>query len=415
MLHKKLYFALLGWGMIAIFYSYQYFLQVSPGVMANELMRDLNIHATALGVLAACYLYTYAGMQIPVGIIIDRYGARKPLTSAICICACGAILFGTSSNFALMALGRLMIGFGGAFAVISGLYLSANSLPIKYFAFLTGLVVTLGMFGASFGQSPLATMINSLGWRYTMILFGGIGLIIAVAVWLMVRDAHEILAITRKQRSILYGLRHVLKNRQIWLLAIYGGLVFMPISVFGSLWGVPFLMVKYQLSNTDASIGLINLFMGLAIGCPVFGWLSDYIKRRKVIMFYTNIGALISVIITIYLSIPYWLTSITLFMFGLFTGGFLVSFAAAREIDESKSTGANMGFMNTMNMIGGAALQPLCGWILDLTWQGPMNHSVRIYTTRNFQIALAVIPLAIILATIMLIWVKETFCREVEP
>jgi len=409
---NKLFLPFIMWGVIALFYGYQYFLQVSPGVMATELMHDLQLNATELGALAACYFYAYAGMQIPVGMLIDRFGVRKPLTGAIIIGAAGAVIFGLASNFIFTALGRLMIGFGGAFAVVSSLYIAANWLPLRYFAFLTGVTATLGMLGASFGQSPLAWITNSFGWRHTMIAFGYCGIILAISAWFIIRDRKTTLSAQTQQRSLI-RLKSIIKNSQIWLLAIYGGLMFMPISVFGSLWGIPFLVSKYHINNTVAGTSLIGLFMGLAVGFPFFGWLSDYLKRRKIIMFVSSLGSLICITIVLYFDLSYSFTLAFLFMFGFFTGGFLVSFATAREIDRSKNTGTTMGLMNTMNMVGGAIMQPVCGLIMDLLWNGDMQNGTRIYTLQDFQIALSVIPLTIIISMVILLWIKETHCREI--
>ena len=410
-LHKRL-LPLTMWSLVALFYGYQYLLQVSPGVMTNELMHDLGLNATELGIFAACYFYTYAGMQIPVGLLVDRFGARKPLAIAIIICAAGAIVFGTAPNFMVTALGRLMIGLGGAFAIVSGLYIAANWLPLKYFALLTGAIGTLGMLGASFGQSPLALMINDIGWREAMIILGFCGIILAILSWCTVRDRARTPQNT-PHHHLLFGLKKIIENPQIWWLAIYGGLMFMPISVFGSLWGVPFLMHKYHINNTIAGNSLIGFFIGLAIGFPFWGWLSDYIKRRKSIMLISSLGSLAGSAIVLYCNIAYGSALFFLFIFGFFAGGSLVCFAAAREIDRSKSTGATMGFMNTVNMIGGAIMQPLCGLIMDLLWNGAIQNDTRIYTLHNFQVALSVIPITIILSLISLLWIKETNCREV--
>lgn len=411
-LHKRLLpFAM--WSLAALFYGYQYFLQVSPGVMTDELMHDLALNATELGTFAACYFYAYAGMQIPVGLLIDRFGVRKPLTAAVIICAAGAIAFGSAPNFMVTVLGRLMIGLGGAFAIVSGLYIAANWLPLKYFALLTGAIGTLGMFGASFGQSPLALMVNDVGWRDAMIVLGFCGIILAIFSWYTIRD-RATTSQTNLHHHLLLRLKNIIKNPQIWWLAIYGGLMFMPISVFGSLWGVPFLMHKYHINNAIAGNSLIGFFMGLAIGFPFWGWLSDYIKHRKSVMLISSLGALVGSAIILYCNISYELTLFALFIFGFFSGGSLVCFAAAREIDRSKNTGTTMGFMNTMNMIGGAVMQPVCGFIMDSLWNGTMQNGTRAYSLHNFQVALSVIPITIISALIILFWIKETYCREVK-
>lgn len=387
------------WIVVATFYGYQYFLQVSPGVMAKELIQDLHLNATTLGVLAACYFYAYAGMQIPAGVMVDRYGTRRPLFLAAAICAGGALLFGYAPNFIVTALGRLMIGLGGAFAAVSSLYIAANWLPLKYFTSLSGTLVTLGMLGAIFGQYPLATMVDHIGWRHTMIIFGIFGALIAIATWLVIRDRNPS---PHPDQHLLTGLKHVIKNRQIWLLAIYGGMMFMSISILGSLWGVPFLMAKYNIPDTLASSNLIALFVGLGIGCPLLCWVSDHWERRKFTLFTSSSGALISIIPVLYLPIPYWCSAVALFAFGFFMGGFLVSFGLARVADHNNNTGATMGLMNTANMIGGALMQPVCGLIMDLSSQG-----TKIYTLIDYQIALSVIPLTTIIALVIIFWIKE--------
>lgn len=406
------------WLVCACFYGYQYFLQVSPSVMANDLMRDFSVNATALGNLAACYFYTYAAMQIPVGVLLDRFGARTLLTVAAAVCAFGCLLFGGTHIFAITILGRLCIGLGASFAVVGCMYIAAKRLPLKHFAFLTGIVITIGMLGAIGGQTPLALLVNKIDWRNTMLLFGAIGFAIAFCLWVVIGDSHQQSKIKQEavigKASILMGLKHVVCSKQAWLIAIYGGLMFMPISVFGSLWGVPFLMRKYSLPNTSAGAMITMLFLGMAIGTPFFGWLSDYIGRRKPVMFLGGVGALLSILVVLYVpGLSHAIAAFLLLVFGFFSGGFLVSFAVIREIDVTNSPGASTGFMNMLNMIGGAFAQPLVGWFLDLNGHGVMEGGVHYYSLGNYEFALSILPICIFVSLLTLPWIKETYCRNV--
>jgi MFS family permease len=234
-----------------------------------------------------------------------------------------------------------------------------------------------------------------------MLFFGIMGIIITTLIWGFTRNRPNA---NHAKPHVLTGLKYILKNSQIWLLAIYGGLMFMSISILGSLWGTPFLMAKYQITNTAASANLSSLFIGLGIGCPLLCWISDHFERRKIIMFIASFGTLISIIPVLYFAIPYWLTAVLLCGLGFFMGGFLVSFNLAREV---QSTGAAMGFMNTINMVGGALMQSVCGLIMDLMHPNSIAKGQKIYTLLDFQVALSIVPLTTIIALIMLYWINE--------
>lgn len=403
------------WILCALFYGYQYFLQVSPSVMVHDLMRSFNINAVLLGNLAASYFYAYALMQVPVGLILDRFGARFPLTIAAFLCAAGCFLFGGSGFFAITTFGRLLIGVGSAFAVIGSMYLASLWLNPKRFALFNGILTAIGMLGAVCGQTPLALLVDAINWRNATMILGVIGIIFAIFMWLVIRDKHRIVVHEATPIvNIWRGLKHVLINKQIWLLAIYGVLMFMPTSVLGSLWGVPFLMRKYHINNAVAGGIITFLFLGWAVGCPFFGWLSDQLRKRNIVMLIANIGALISIIFMLYVpaTLPYSLNMLFLFSFGFFSSGFIIAYAAVKENNTTKNIATALGFMNMVNMTGGAVFQPLVGWFLDLQWRGLMEHGVRLYSVASYQLALTVIPLGMLISLLVLLFIRETHCQR---
>ena len=408
------------WGLPALFYFYEYFLQVSPGVMVPELMKAFNVNAAELGNLAAYYFYSYALMQIPVGVLLDRYGPRILLTIATAICMVGCLLFGMATNLDMAKIGRLLIGLGSAFAAIGCLTLAARWFPIRRFALLTGLTVMIAMLGAIGGQTPLAIFVSTLGWRTSMMVLGVIGGVIAWLIWKIVRDdppqaiESQATSVSHvEQKSLLDSLKIVIKSKQTWLVAIYGGLVFAPTSIFGSLWGVPFLMAHHGLSRPAAAGVISMLFVGWAIGSGLSGWFSDTIGKRKLPMLLGAIGAFITITALIYLpqlSI-FWINAL-LFLFGVFSSGFLPAFSIIREINPINVSGTALGFMNAVNMVGGALGQPLVGWLLDSVWNGKLEAGVRIYSIANFHFALAVLPICIALSLITLFFIRETHCES---
>jgi len=108
----------LGWMTAALFFFYAWVLRVAPSVMVEELMRDFAVGAAVLGNLSAAYFYGYAGMQIPVGVLLDRFGPRRLLAVAALACAGGCVLFATGTTLATVTAGRFLIGASAAFSLV---------------------------------------------------------------------------------------------------------------------------------------------------------------------------------------------------------------------------------------------------------------------------------------------------------
>lgn len=411
------------WGLGCLFYFYECLLQVSPSVMSNELMRDFSVTSQTLGVLSGIYFYSYAAMQLPGGVLMDYFGPHRLLTLATLVCALSTVAFGMTDNFFMACLARLMIGFGSAFAAVGTMKLAANWFPAQRFALLTGLMVTIGMLGAIFGEAPLALLIDHFGWRHSMIIMGGIGILLTVLLILIAKDApknflapaHPLQEVEEEDEHLIPSFLALIKNKQLWLVASYGGLMYMATPVFCGLWGVPFLMNKMLIAKASAANLISLIFIGWAIASPLWGIYSNRIGLRKPPMYIGCVGALICSSLFIFAPInSLVIMEILLFAFGIFSAGFLPAFSVAKELCNRKYVATGLSFMNMMNMIGIALAQPLIGYILDKMWTGELNGTVRVYPLEAYHTALAILPLGMLVALLLLPKLKETYCQSVQ-
>ena len=414
--------ALLMWSLGALFYFYEFLLNVSPGVMMHDMMRSFDGSAKMVSTMASIYLWVYGLMQIPVGVLLDRYGPRWLLTFAALTCAVGAFVFSLAEGMTGAYLGRAMLGFGAAFAIVGCMKIIANWFPPRRFAFLLGCVLFIGMFGAVFGEAPLAFLVHLYSWRTSLQILGVAGLVIAILIFAILRDSPDVHAKIKPRVNNLAdehpldSIFHVMfDNGQTWLASIYGALMFAPTLAFGGLWGVPFLQQAYGMNATSAGGYISWIFIGWAFGSPLVGWISDTVGRRKTTMYLGSFGALITMCVIIYVHpLPLMVLGVSMFLLGLFSSGFLMAFPLVKEINPNKYNATALGFINTLNTFGGALLQPIIGMVLDALWTGDMHNGVPLYSTHDYQTALMCLPVAIVLSILFLPFIRETYCRHIE-
>lgn len=404
------------WTIAASFFFYKYLIQVSPSVMTDDLMSAFHVHGAGLGNLSAFYFYAYLIMQIPVGIMLDRFSPRLLTTGAIFICSISTFIFSQTNTFWIACFSRAMMGAGAAFAAVSCFKLAAVWFTPKRFALVSGMFMTAAMLGAVGGQMPLSLLVQNVGWRIALEIVSAMGIFLGIVYFLVLRDkpsksVHTI----QKQEKTSHLFKHIVSNKQAWALSLYSGLAFAPVSVFGGLWGVPFLETTYHLSRTDAALAISCIFIGFAAGAPFWGWFSDYIQRRKPVLFIGTFSALLCLLIVLYSSnqsLPALI--ILLFFFGFGSSGFFTSFAMIRELFSLVLVATVLGIMNTFNSVFEALFEPLVGVILDWTWAGKTVNGMHQFSIQGYHLSLLILPLSLILSLLTLSLVKETYCRVIE-
>ena len=390
------------------FLFYKYVLQVFPSIIADQLMGQFHLTGAGLGWLAATFYYSYMVTQLFVGVLLDRFGTRWLTTAAIFSCAAGVLLFSQAETVFAAGLFRALMGVGVAFATVSYMKLAANWFPPHQYAFVSGLLATAAMAGAVFGQAPLAWLIDQFGWRYCLSLVGITGFVLAFVFFVVVRDKTSHPQTLEMPRISFNDVVQVFKNKQNWLLTLYSGLAFSPVAVFGGLWGNPFLEQAYHLGKTQAASMVSLVFIGLGLGSPLLGMLSDKLGNRRGVMFFSTLVSGLAITLVIYVpSLPISVLSILLFVFGFGLGAFMLVFAMGKEINPVSLTATVIAMINTSDAVLDALTEPFIGKLLDLSWDGTIVNGVPQFSLHSYYIALGVLPVYLFVAAALLLWVKE--------
>ena len=243
-IYNHMWMAWLICALAATFYAYDYFLRVQPSVMIQPVMKFYATNATGIGFLSAFYYYLYTPLQIPAGLIIDRYSTRMVLTGSILICAIGAVLFAEIPHYSVALIARALMGIGSAFAFIGALKLGALWLPQKHFALFTGLAAGLGTVGALATDTILSRMVAHIGWQEAVLVTAYIGMVISALMFLIIRNKpNKVKPMPREFKDWSHAwkrLKFMAKSWRFWMNGIVGSLLYFPINVFASLWGIEF-------------------------------------------------------------------------------------------------------------------------------------------------------------------------------
>lgn len=411
-------------GLSTLFYVYEFFLRVIPGAITHELMRDFNINAASLGLMTAGFYYAYTPMQIPAGLLCDRFGPRRVLTFAIFICSIATLLFASTTSLPLAALTRLLTGFASAFAFIGPLMLASRWFPPQRFALVAGVIQMMGCLGAIFGGTPVAILTEQLGWQTTLYWSALVGAVLTGLFWLVIRDKpyaglpcyvkeSDLKPPDDYKLSEMQRLNIVCRNPQTWWAAVAGFCCWAPIAIIAELWGIPFLMQLQHASATTASSAIIWTWAAIAIGSPLVGWWSNRINSRRIpLLVCFSIGLIASSALVLLKHHSWFSIDVILFCLGIAACAQPISFGLNYDNNPHSVSGTAVGFNNMAVIAGGSLLQPLVGILLQHNWNHTTLNGTPVYSVANYQHAFWLVPACTALG-LLVSWclVKETHCQ----
>ena len=415
-----------GWlicGLGALFYAYEYLLRITPSVMEHALRSHFDLSATGFGVLSAFYYYAYDPMQLPVGLLMDRYGPRRLLVFACGMCVLGTWMFSGTSIVAVAAVGRFLVGFGSAFAFVGVLKLATLWLREEQLGVVAGMASALGTLGAMMGDNLLGRFVDRLGWQLTVGYTALFGLFLMVLLWFgihdMKRHPDEDGGTIDSFKRALFDLKLIASNKQIWINGLFGCLIYLPTTLLAELWGISYLRYAHHLTATAAEVANSCLFFGFMIGAPLMGYISDRMQRRKVPMFFGAMGAAMVMMVILYApGLTESMLDGLMFVLGLCYSVQALVFAVGRELSPKEAAGTAIAMTNMLVMVGAIFIQPLVGHLLDWSSSRSVNHSfavvdgmIKTYSPYDYKIALSIIPIARLISAVLTFFLEETYAH----
>jgi len=339
----------------AVLFICSQFYRVSNAIIAPQLQRDLGLSPESLGLLTALFFYTFALVQLPLGPCLDRIGARRSMAALTIVGSVGAWIFASAS-----------------------MKLFTTWFSPREFATLSGLIIALGTVGNMVAATPLALLVEAFGWRWSFATIGGFTALLAILFYALVREGPY--GVRRQEEmapSIGEMARTLLGRREYWIISLSTFLRYGIFVAIQGLWVGPYLMEVVGLSAVQAGNLLLILNVGLIIGSPLSGWISDRVlsSRKKVVM-----AGLVGMALSLLVLAMGWASGNTpllagvLFTFGLSSGAGIVMYAHIKELMPGAMTGVALTGVNLFTMLGGGFFLHLMGWALErLSGGGPVG------------------------------------------
>lgn len=393
--------AAVAWLLTAVYYFYQYALRSAPAVMVPQLSEAFGLGALGIAAMVGLFYYGYSPFSLVAGAAIDRLGTRRLLPAAAVVVGVGALMFATGSR-EVASVGRFLQGAGGVFALVGAIYIATKSFPASKAATLIGATQMFGMAGGSAGQFAVGPMIGGgLSWRAFWIGMGVLGLAIGAVLFFLLPKEPRAEA-KSGGRGLAAGFGTVFRNPQSILCGLIAGLLFIPTTIFDMVWGVSYLQEGHGIDYGTAVLRSATVPLGWIVGCPLLGWLSDKLGRRKPVILGGAAVLLVCLAWILYgdasLLPPYVLGLVA----GLASGAAMLPYTVIKEANPSDLAGTATGVVNFINFTFSALLGPVFGGLLQRAAAGGERELI------HYQTAFAPLLIGVVLAIGLTLLLRET-------
>jgi sugar phosphate permease len=365
---------------VSVLFGLSMFYRSAIAVLTTDLMRDVPMDMGALGLVSASFFYTYALFQIPGGLLLDRFSPAKVMAAFYLSALAGVILFSIADSPGVMVMGRLLMGAGMACGFIGALKIISLQFPPDRFATLSGVVMSVGNMGIVVATTPLVLWAQALGWRATFLLVGLFHLAVTLALVFAFRDRRgggrdvQVPA-DADWRAQIGGLRLVMRDRQAWLISWSAFIRYGILAAVQGLWAGPYLMDVMGLSPVAAGNLLFLLTLGVVIGNPVSGFLSDRVfRKRKGIMVTALAGLSLTLAGLAYVPIgaPLWLLAALFAAFGVFAGTGSIPYAHLKELTPPNRSATALTALNFFAIVGAGVFTQGLGHLMKALYPASM-------------------------------------------
>ncbi len=354
----------------AVFIISQFY-RSAVAVIAPDLAVELSLGPAELGAVAGAFFVAIAIMQIPVGVLLDRFGPRYTAPSLLVLAVLGAILFARADNMLGLIMGQALIGAGCAGVFMGGLVAVARWFPPRRFAVVSSVMLSISICGLLLSATPLAWAAQWIGWRGAFLGVAALTALFALVVFAVVRDApphHDYHSrAPQSLREVARGLAEVVRNRNLPYLLALAFVAYAAVFVVRGLWGGPYLADVHHLDGVARGNVLFVMSLGTMVGILCYGPLEGYLGARKMLVL-TGAGASAAVLTVLALvpSLPLpWVT--VLFVLLGAAGAYVVLLLAhGRALFPDHLVGRAVTTVNFANFVGAGVMQIITGLLIDM-------------------------------------------------
>lgn len=404
---NKAYVPWLMWFFPLAFFGFQFILRLFPGLVMPELLEKYQISATDFGLFASLYYLGYAGMQIPMALLLDKYGPRQIIAFSAILCGLSVWMMLWFNSWPIALLSRFLIGVGSVVGFLGTSKVISQWFAKEKYARLVGLTFSFGLLGALYGGRPVSMMIDNMGWEYMLGALGVVALILGLFNYSFVRNKAKVVN-TNASSSVFSDLKQLGKYKSLFILAFANFLMVGSLEGFADVWGVPYLMTARDLTKVQAASITSFVFVGMLFGGPILAYFSEKFKAHYSVTFLS--GLMMSALMIVVLMFNQLLTTNTLMMV-MFAIGILccyqvIVFAIGQDMVPSHLMSVTIALLNCINMLGGSFFHSSIGRLMDFFEAGTVVDGVTVYSTSTYTYALCIIPIASLLGS-MLVWVSK--------
>ena len=391
---KSNYLPYLMWLFPLLFFSYQFILRLWPGLMMHQIMEQFSIDASHFGLIAAFYYYGYSSMQIPVAILLDRFGAKYIVFVFAVLCGIATVLFTYSSNWYFACLSRFLIGAGSAVGFLGVSKVISEWFPTSQYTRMIGFSFTVGLMGAIYGGKPLSLLIETYHWKQVALSLSIVSVVIGCAAYLVLRSPpNKGLDKLNEDSFKMSHFKTLLSSPAIWLLAIANLLMVGALEGFTDVWGVPYLMAAYSISKNNAAQLVSFVFFGMLCGGPFLAMCSKKLGNYPVIAL-CGFGMMIAfALLLLNTHYHWWYLACLFFGIGVMCCYQVIVFSAGASLVQTQYLGVTIAFLNSINMLGGSFFHTMIGKLMDIFSTGAIyEEGIKQYSLNAFQSSLILIP-----------------------
>lgn len=384
------------WLLATLFYAYQYIIRVSPNVMMQPIMAKFGVDASQFGDFCGRYYIGYCLMHIPIGILLDRIGPRIVMPICVLITAAGMLPLIYAETWVYPVIGRILIGMGSSGAILGLFKVIRMGFPESQFNRVFGWSVTVGLLGAIYGGQPVHAMLKKLGWDQVILLIGGMGIVLAVAMVFLCPK--HITTQDETTHSIWQDILTVLKNFKILALCIFGGLMIGPLEGFADGWAMKFLKTTYNLTDDVAAFLPSLIFLGLCIGSPIYAYITDRTRAYYTMLVVSALALGLGFISMLYGCLDRMMLTIFFPLIGFFSMYQMIVIYKATVSANERLVGLVSAYANMIIMFFGTIFHSGIGRIMNTLWDGTKLDGAPVFSASTYLWALAIIPIGQLIA-----------------